>query len=213
LIGLEESVEELLPELADRRVLAVRTPARSHRRSRARDHQRDLLTFTFGFGMATRCSPLPAVPWSRPQPSCISPRSSRRISPCSRPRHVIANLGTLPLIAQPGERWLYTPGPRSSVCCCARRRRTAGRCSAIALVRTAGMKDTGFWTEHTDRLASAYRPRPAAWCCGPPGASSAGRRLLRRRRRAALDGRDLLAFARMLAATARRCSRAPLRLR
>jgi CubicO group peptidase (beta-lactamase class C family) len=63
-----------------------------------------------------------------------------------------------------------------------------------------GMHDTGFWTAHTDRLATAYRPTPNgldAWdepegtWSRPPAFADGGAGLL-----STVD--DMLAFARML---------------
>ena len=39
-------------------------------------------------------------------------------------------------------------------------------CASSSLSRRLGMRDTGFWTSHSDRLATAYRPTPdglVAW--------------------------------------------------
>jgi CubicO group peptidase (beta-lactamase class C family) len=73
----------------------------------------------------------------------------------------IANFARLPLLAQPGERWLYNTG--ASVLGVLIGRAT-GQSLAEALrtrvLEPLGMRDTGFWTEHTDRLATAYRPTP-----------------------------------------------------
>jgi len=205
LIGLEESVEELLPELADRRVLARPDGPLDHTVAAARAiTTRDLLTFTFGFGMATEMF-ASAQPWPVVAASAelhLSTLLAPDLAVQPDPDTWIANLGTLPLIAQPGERWLYNTGASVLGVLLAR---AAGEPLADVLrsrlFAPLGMKDTGFWTEHTDRLASAYRPtpgglvlwdppggvfsRPPAFCDGAAGLLS--------------TAEDLLAFARMLA--------------
>lgn len=50
----------------------------------------------------------------------------------------LAEFGRLPLLAQPGDRWLYNSGAHKPL----------------------GMTDTRFWTAETDRLATAYDATP-----------------------------------------------------
>jgi CubicO group peptidase (beta-lactamase class C family) len=73
----------------------------------------------------------------------------------------IAGLGTLPLIAQPGERWLYNTGASVLGVLVAR---AAGQ-PFDEVLRTRvfeplGMVDSAYWTSQTQRLATAYRPTP-----------------------------------------------------
>src|SRR6476646_7924026 len=111
LIGLDGPVDRLLPELADRRVL--RRPDGPLEETVAADRAittRDLLTFTFGFGMGDGMfgSGWPVVSASDELGlSTIGP-----VNPDVQPDPDtwIAGLGSLPLIAQPGERWLYNTG-------------------------------------------------------------------------------------------------------
>jgi CubicO group peptidase (beta-lactamase class C family) len=113
----------------------------------------------------------------------------------------IANLGTLPLLAQPGERWLYNTG--ASVLGVLLARATGESFADVLATRVfepLGMHDTGFWTTQTDRLATAYRPRPdglVVWdepegmWSRPPAFGDGAAGLV-----STVD--DLLAFARML---------------
>lgn len=115
----------------------------------------------------------------------------------------IANLGTLPLLAQPGERWMYNTGASVLGVLLAR---AAGE-SFPDVLRTRifeplGMRDTAFFTESTERLATLYRPtpdglvvadRPDGTWSHPPRFADGGAGLL-----STVD--DLLAFARMLLA-------------
>src|ERR1700733_14253954 len=112
-IGLDEPVDRLLPELADRRVL-VRPdgPLDETVPAERPITTRDLLTFTFGFGMATEMFMAP-TPWPIVEADAelglmsINP-PDRTVQPDSDTW--IANLESLPLVAQPGERWLYNTG-------------------------------------------------------------------------------------------------------
>jgi CubicO group peptidase (beta-lactamase class C family) len=113
----------------------------------------------------------------------------------------MARLGTLPLLAAPGERWLYNTGASVAGVLCAR---AAGQSFSEVLqsriFEPLGMRDTAFWTEDTSRLATAYRPTPdglvtqdpanGAWS-RPPAFPDGAAGLV-----STVD--DLLAFARML---------------
>jgi CubicO group peptidase (beta-lactamase class C family) len=79
----------------------------------------------------------------------------------------IAALGNLPLLAQPGERWMYNTGAQVLGALAAR---AAGQPFSEVLktriFQPLGMRDTGFWTADTQRLATAYQPTPgglAVW--------------------------------------------------
>jgi CubicO group peptidase (beta-lactamase class C family) len=204
LIDLDEPVDRLLPELAGRQVLRRMDGPLDQTVPAARAiTARDLLTFTFGFGMVTEMfsasEPWPVVraatelqlaTFGPPQPA-VQPD----------PDTWIGHLGTLPLIAQPGERWMYNTGASVLGVLLAR---AAGQPLAdvfrTRLFEPLGMTDTGFWTQHTERLATSYRPtpgglavydepagswsKPPAFCDGAAGLVS--------------TAADLHAFARML---------------
>ena len=204
LIGLDEPVDRLLPELADRRVLRrMDGPLEETVPATRAITTRDLLTFTFGFGMAlemfTSATPWPIVTADEELKLATIGPPNPEVQP--DPDTWIANLGTLPLLAQPGERWLYNTG--ASVLGVLLARATEEPFPQVLRTRVfepLGMRDTGFWTAHTERLATAYRPTPGgllAWD-EPQGTWS--------RPQAFADGGaglvstvdDLLAFARML---------------
>ena len=122
---------------------------------------RDLLTFTFGFGAMTEMFTSP-TPWpvvveaDRLRLATIGPPDPD-VQP--EPDTWIRNLGTLPLLAQPGERWLYNTG--ASVLGVLLGRATGQPLADVLRTRIfepLGMRDTGFWTPHLERLATAYRP-------------------------------------------------------
>lgn len=205
LLTLEEPVDRLLPELANRRVLKrMDGPLDDTVPAQRAITVRDLLTFTFGFGMVTEMfmarDPWPVVQAAEQELhlSTIGP-PNRAVQP--DPDTWIANLGTLPLLAQPGERWLYNTG--ASVLGVLLARATGQALPEVLRTRVLqplGMRDTGFWTAETDRLATAYRPTPdglATWdepdgmWSAPPSFGDGAADLI-----STVD--DLLAFARML---------------
>ena len=205
LLDLDEPVDRLLPELADRRVLRrMDGPLDDTVPADRAITTRDLLTFTFGFGMVMEMF-MATTPWpiveaaNELRLSTIGPPD---IAAQPDPDRWIAGLGSLPLLAQPGERWLYNTGASVLGVLCAR---AAGMPFADVLrtriCEPLGMKDTGFWTTGTDRLATAYRSAPAggieAWdqpdgvWSRPPAFGDGAAGLV-----STVD--DLLAFARML---------------
>ncbi|MGA2531249.1 MAG: serine hydrolase domain-containing protein [Acidimicrobiales bacterium] len=205
LLSLEEPVDRLLPELAHRRVLrsidgALDDTVPSERAPTVRE----LLTFTFGFGAAFEMfaspEPWPIVAAADELKLCTLGPPSPAEQP--DPDTWIKALGSLPLMAQPGERWLYNTGASVLGVLVAR-----ATCVPFAdVLRTRifeplAMRDTALWTTDTDRLATAYIPTPdglqiwdrpeGAWSSAPAfGDGAAG--LV-----STVD--DLLAFARMLA--------------
>jgi CubicO group peptidase (beta-lactamase class C family) len=205
LLGLDEPVGRLLPELAEPRVLRrMDGPLGDTVPARRPITVRDLLTFTFGFGLTTDMFAA-----ERPWP-VVAAADALHLSTIGPPNPAeqpgpdtwIAGLGSLPLLAQPGERWFYNTG--ASVLGVLLER-AAGQPFAdvlrTRLFEPLGMRDTGFWTPHTGRLASAFRSAPGGglevWD-KPDGLWS--------RPRAFSDGAaglvstadDLLAFSRML---------------
>lgn len=163
LLALEEPVERLLPELADRRVL--RRPDSPLDDTVAADRPitvRDLLTLTWGFGMQGAMF-LAEEPW--PIVAAAESRGLHTFGP-PQPQQMpaadvwIAGLGELPLLAQPGERWLYQAG--SQVLGVLIARAAGKRFDEVVRERILdplGMQDTAFWTPETGRLATLYERR------------------------------------------------------
>jgi CubicO group peptidase (beta-lactamase class C family) len=204
LLDLDEPVQRYLPELSDMRVLRAAGGPLSDTVPAARPiTARDLLTFTFGSGMRmemfTSREPWPIVvaandaklgafgppePWLQPDPDTW-----------------MARFGELPLLAQPGERWLYNTG---ALVLGVLVRRASGQSFGDALQSRLfdpiGMRDTGFSTTDPARLATRYAPSPGgsvevsepvgAWT-EPPKFGDGGAGLV-----STVD--DLYAFARML---------------
>jgi CubicO group peptidase (beta-lactamase class C family) len=205
LLDPDEPVARLLPELAAPRVLRRMDGPLDDTVPASRGITvRDLLTFTFGFGLAgemfTAAQPWPVVARSHElHLSTIGPPD-----PAEQPDPDtwIAGLGSLPLLAQPGERWFYNTAASVLGVLLAR---ASGQPFADVLrtriFEPLGMHDTGFWTPHTGRLASAFRTAPGgglevwdkpdgAWSRPPAfGDGAAG---------LVSTAGDLLAFSRML---------------
>ena len=204
LLELDEPVVRLLPELANRRVLRrMDGPLEDTIAAIAPVTVRGLLTFTFGFGMALAMFMTPE-PW--PVIAAATDTGLATIGPPQPDAFVdpdtwIARFGELPLLAQPGEKWLYNTGALVLSVLCAR----AAGTSFDEVLRTRifeplGMRDTRFYTDDVPRLATAYQPTadgmvvwdpPDGQWSRPPAFYDGAAGLL-----ATAD--DLLAFARML---------------
>src|SRR4051812_35910758 len=95
-LRLDDPVDDLLPELADTAVLADPDGPLDDTVPAARPITlRDLLTFTLGTGM------VPAEPGTVPIADALNTLGH------PPPDEWIRRLGTLPLVHQPGERWMY----------------------------------------------------------------------------------------------------------
>jgi CubicO group peptidase (beta-lactamase class C family) len=204
LLELDEPVDRLLPELANRRVLRrMDGPLGDTVPAEVPVTARGLLTFTFGFGMALEMFTAPE-PW--PVVAAAGKAGLATIGPPQPddfvdPETWITRFGELPLLAQPGQRWLYNTGAHVLSVLCAR----AAGTSFEQVLRTRifaplGMRDTGFHTEDAGRLATAYQatadglviwdPPDGQWS-RPPAFHDGAAGLVS-------TADDLLAFARML---------------
>ncbi len=139
---------------------------------------------------------------SRRRASSASAASSRRTpTALPEPDTWMARLGSLPLIAQPGERWLYNTGASVLGVLVARAAGVElGEVLGSRLFEPLGMADTAFWTAETDRLATSYRAvdgslevydEPSGQWSRPPAFPDGAGGLVS-------TADDLLAFARML---------------
>ena len=172
LLGLEEPVDRLLPELADRRVLRRPDgPLTDTIRAERAVTTRDLLTFTWGFGMQGAMFMAPE-PW--PIASAVAERELGSFGPpqpdtTPEPDTFMARLGELPLLAQPGERWLYSAGSQVLGVLAAR---AAGApfedVMRERVLAPLGMDDTAFYANDTGRLATAYERRDGELAVSDP---------------------------------------------
>jgi CubicO group peptidase (beta-lactamase class C family) len=162
--SLDEPVDRLLPELAGPRVLRhMDGPLDDTVPAERPITARHLLTFTFGFGMAAEMFAAPE-PW--PVAAAAADLHLSTLGPPSPdeqpdPDTWMAALGSLPLLAQPGERWLYNTGASVLGVLLSR----AAGIPIADVLRTRifeplGMRDTAFWAADPSRLASAYAQTP-----------------------------------------------------
>jgi CubicO group peptidase (beta-lactamase class C family) len=207
-LRLDDPVDALLPELADRKVLVNgRGPIDGETIPALRPITvHDVLTFRLGLGMDFE------APWPQPLLEAMGELELGSGPPEPQvpppPDEWMRRLSTLPLLYQPGERWLYHTGSDVLGVLIAR---AAGQPLADFLrtrvFEPLGMVDTGFSTTQVDRLGSCYGTDPTTgarsvydpprgqWAV-PPAFPSGGGGLI-----STLD--DLHAFARMLLAGGR----------
>jgi CubicO group peptidase (beta-lactamase class C family) len=205
-LRLDDAVEKWLPELANRKVLKrIDAPLDETEPARRPITVRDLLTFTLGFGLPFTPGEYPIVEAANEIQIGMALVGSR-LQAKPDPDEWMRRLGTLPLMYQPGERWLYGIGSEVLSVLIAR---VSGQPFETFLreriFEPLGMKDTGFSVppDKLDRLASSYIPNPATgtlalfdgvhesqWKCPPAFPSGAGGLV------STLD--DYLAFAQMM---------------
>jgi CubicO group peptidase (beta-lactamase class C family) len=204
LLGVDETIDRWLPELASPRVLrAMEGPLDDTVPAHRPITVRDLLTFTFGFGMTTKMFGAPE-PW--PVVRAANELHLSTLGPPSPdeqpdPDTWIGRLGSLPLLLQPGESWLYNTGASVLGVLLAR---AAGMPFADVLrtrvFEPLGMHDTAFFAPDPGRLVTAYRwtsdglaiwDTPDGQWSRPPAFGDGAAGLV-----STVD--DLLAFARML---------------
>ena len=202
-LRLEDPVDDLLPELADRRVLVdPRGPVEGDTVAAHRPITvHDVLTFRLGVGMDFE------APWPQPLLEAMNDLGMGAGPPEPQqppePDEWMRRLSTLPLLYQPGERWLYNTG--SDVLGVLIARASDQPLDVFLQERVfapLGMVDTGFSTPHVDRLGSCYATNPETgertvydapdgqWA-EPPAFPSGGGGLV-----STLD--DLYAFGRLL---------------
>src|SRR5437660_2248375 len=165
LLALDEPVAQWLPELAAPRVLTrMDGPLDETVPAQREITVRDLLTFTFGFGMHVEMF-MAATPWpimvaaAQAQLATIGPPDPKNAPDADE---WMKRLGSLPLMAQPGERWLYNTGAQVLGVLC---RRAADASSYVQVLRSRlfeplGMAQTSFVAPDVTRLATAYVPSP-----------------------------------------------------
>jgi len=107
-LRLDDPVGELLPELANRQVLRTIDADLDDIVPATRSITvRDLLTLLMGFGLVFAPSPLPIERAASELGVMPGPPNPQRLPP---PDEWLRRLGTLPLMRQPGERWMYPTG-------------------------------------------------------------------------------------------------------
>lgn len=202
-LGLDQGLEEWLPELTDRRVLSSPTAALddtvpAHRAITLRH----LLTNCSGYGMALVDSPLQQAMADNGTEAGPDP-------PTLGAEEWLTRLAELPLAFQPGEGWRYHHSYGLLGILLARLTgRPLGEHLTEDLFDPLGMTDTAPWVpaEKLDRLPAAYRhgddglvetePAGGGFYAGPPSFDVSHGELVS-------TARDFHHFARMLAAGGR----------
>jgi len=153
-LRLDDPVDDLLPELTEMTVLADPDGSLDDTVAAKRPITlRDLLTYTLGTGM------VPAEPGTVPIADALNALGQRT------PDEWIRRLGTLPLVHQPGERWMYhTAADVTGVLIARATGMTFGDAVRERICDPLGMKDTAFSVsgESLARLATAYERDNAA---------------------------------------------------
>jgi CubicO group peptidase (beta-lactamase class C family) len=154
-LRLDDPVDELLPELADMTVLADPDgPLEDTVPAERPITLRDLLTFTLGTGIQG------AEPGTVPISDAVA-----ALEPPPPPDEWIRRFGALPLVYQPGERWMYELAADVTVVLIARATGMSfGEALRERLCEPLGMTDTAFSVagENLSRLATAFARDAAA---------------------------------------------------
>ena len=108
-LRLDEPVDRLLPELAARRVLRrLESPLDDTVPATRAITVRDLLTFRLGFGLVL--APPDTYPIQHATDELALGQGLPAPAKPPAPDEWLRRFGTLPLMSQPGERWLYNTG-------------------------------------------------------------------------------------------------------
>ncbi len=203
-LRLDEPVDRLLPELANRRVLKrLEAPLDDTVPAGRPITVQDLLTFTLGFGdVFADPAQVPVLKAANEFALGMGPPSPATMP---APDEWIRRLGTLPLMYQPGERWMYNTG--ADVLSVLLSRASGQPFETFLRERLfdpLGMADTAFhvpagkrarfgptyWTDYRTGQEGIYDEADGQWSRPPAFPSGAGGLVS--------TADDYLAFARML---------------
>ena len=155
-LRLDDPVDSLLPELANRRVIrSLESEIDDDVPAKRAITLRDILTFRLGLGM------IPVFPDRYPIQKAIAEAgfAPGPVFPSFPPDELMRRYGTLPLIYQPGERWLYNSGTEILGVLVARAAgKTLSEFMQERIFGPLGMTDTGFHVPaaKVDRFATSY---------------------------------------------------------
>ena len=160
-LKLDDPVDRWLPEIANRKVL-LSVDALIHQTVPARRpiSLRDLLTFRCGYGM------IPVFPERYPIQRAYAEAglAPGPVFPSFPPDELMRRYGSLPLIYQPGERWLYNAGSEILGVLIARVAGVSfGEFLRERIFAPLGMKDTAFYVpkDKQHRFTTVYSRDPA----------------------------------------------------
>jgi CubicO group peptidase (beta-lactamase class C family) len=155
-LRLDDPIDPLLPELANRRVLrSIESEIDDTVPANRAIMLRDILTFRLGYGM------IPIWPDRYPIQKAITAAglAPGPVFPNFPPDELMRRYGALPLAHQPGERWLYNAGSEILGVLIARAAgKTLGDFLHERIFEPLGMKDTAFYVpqDKLDRFATTY---------------------------------------------------------
>ncbi len=159
-LRLDEPVDRWLPELAGRKVLKrIDSPLEDTVPAKRPITLRDLLTLRLGLGAVM--APPNTYPIQKAMAEAgVAPGPSL---PSHAPDELMRRFGSLPLLHQPGEKWMYHSG--SDILGVLIGRATGQKLEAFfheRIFAPLGMKDTGFSVPEAklDRLATCYQTDP-----------------------------------------------------
>lgn len=156
-LRLDDPVDELLPELAHRKVLrTIDSELDDTVPAKRPITLRDLLTFRSGYGEVAFLSP--TCPLQRALIEARLPLSAFHFP--GTHDEFMRCLGRLPLAHQPGERWLYHMSAEILGVLIARASgKPLSACMRERIFEPLGMKDTGFTVPQAqlDRVATCYQ--------------------------------------------------------
>jgi CubicO group peptidase (beta-lactamase class C family) len=160
-LRLDDPVDPWLPELENRKVLrTIESPLDDTVPAKRSITLRDLLTFRAGYGEVAFLS------WTCPMQKALAearlPLSAWPFA--DTPDEFMKRLGALPLVHQPGERWLYHMAAEILGVLIARvSGKSLGLFLRECILDPLGMKDTGFSVpeEKMARLPPCYRTDPS----------------------------------------------------
>jgi CubicO group peptidase (beta-lactamase class C family) len=160
-LRLDEPIDLILPELSGRRVLKrIDGPLDDTVPANRPITVRDLLTFRMGFGLLFAPPTFPIVKALGEQGLAPGPP---RPSTSPPPDEWMRRLGSLPLMYQPGERWMYNTGSEVlSVLIARASGQTFDAFLRQRLFEPLGMKDTDFSVpaDKLDRFTTSYWTNP-----------------------------------------------------
>lgn len=160
-IRLDEAVDDLLPELANRKVLRqLDAPLDDVAPAKRAITLRDLLTFTWGFGAIL--APSSSYPIQKAMDAAgLTPGP---LPFDDTPDEYMKRLGALPLMRQPGEKWMYHTGSDVLGVLIGRAsRQTFADFLRERIFAPLGMNDTDFHVSGAklERLTTSYYGDPA----------------------------------------------------
>ncbi len=156
-LRLDEPVDRLLPELADRKVLRrLEGPLDDTVPAKRPITLRDLLTFRLGLGAVMVFPERHPIQQAMAEAD-VAPGPDQ---PAHAPDEVMRRFGSLPLVHQPGERWMYHSGSDILGVLIARASGAPlGTFLRARIFEPLGMTDTAFSVPEAKlgRLATCYR--------------------------------------------------------